>query len=185
MTDHPDDAALREELVSSEPGFDGRLLHVRVDHVRLADGTPARREVVQHPGAVAILPMLDDRRVVLLRQFRQPAGEVLWEVPAGTLHPGEAPADCARRELIEEIGYAAGSLEPLTSMYVAPGYTSEIIHLFVARDLRPAPPNLDHDERLHPVVLDLDQVHAMIATSEIRDAKTICAVLLAAEARRR
>jgi ADP-ribose pyrophosphatase len=179
MADLPGDEALREETVGSERAFDGSLLHVRVDRVRLADGTEARREVVEHPGAVAILPLLDDGRVVLERQFRQPAGEILWEIPAGTLKPGEDPEECARRELAEETGYSPESLEPLASIYLAPGYSSEIIHLFVARRLRPVARNTDHDERVHPVAVEMERVIAMIASGEIRDAKTVCAVLLA------
>jgi ADP-ribose pyrophosphatase len=178
MADLPGDEALREETVGSESAFDGNLLHVRVDRVRLADGTEARREVVEHPGAVAILPLLDDGRVVLERQFRQPAGEILWEIPAGTLKPGEDPEECARRELAEETGYSPDSLEPLASVYLAPGYSSEMIHLFAARGLRPVQRNPDYDERVHPVAVEMERVIAMIASGEIRDAKTVCAVLL-------
>lgn len=175
---HADDA-LREETVASQRAFDGRLVKVRVDTVRLADGSEARREVVEHPGAVAVLPVLDDGRVILERQWRQPVGEALWEIPAGTLTPGEAPEDCARRELAEEIGYAPGGLERLTSVFLAPGYSSEMIHLFVARGLREVEGHADADERIHAAPLTLDRVRAMIANGEIRDAKTVCAVLLA------
>jgi ADP-ribose pyrophosphatase len=180
MTNHPGDEALREETVASTRAFKGSLINVRVDRVRLADGTESRREVVEHPGAVAVLPFLDERNIVLERQFRQPTGEVLWEIPAGTLHPGEDPEHCARRELEEETGYAADKLELLASPYLAPGYSSEVIHIFVATGLRKTERNTDHDERVHPVVIEFERVLAMIAGGEIKDAKTVCAVLLMA-----
>ncbi|UCH36706.1 MAG: NUDIX hydrolase [Armatimonadota bacterium] len=179
----PGDEALREETVKSIRTFKGMLINVRVDRVRLADGGETRREVVEHPGAVAILPMLDDGRVILLRQFRQPAKEVLWEIPAGTLHQGEAPEDCARRELTEEIGREPERLEPLAQLYLSPGYSSELMHLFLARGLREAYGKADDDERVRPVTLDFDRVLDMIHSGEIKDAKTVCAVLLA-QARR-
>jgi len=184
MTDLPEDEGLREETVASTRTFKGHLISVRVDRVRLADGSEARREVVEHPGAVAILPILDDGRVILERQFRQPAGEVLWEIPAGTLHEGEDPQDCARRELAEETGYRPDILEPLASVYLAPGYSTEVIHLFVARGLQPVGQRTDVDERVRTVILDFDRVLEMIATGEIRDAKTVCAVLLARDSLR-
>lgn len=174
----PADEALREETIASTRTFKGHLISVRVDRVRLADGSEARREVVEHPGAVAVLPMLDDGRVILERQFRQPTREVLWEIPAGTLTPDESPEDCARRELEEEIGYRPESLEPLASVYLAPGYSSEMIHLFLARGLREVGAKTDHDERIRPVVIEFERVLAMIASGEIKDAKTVCAVLL-------
>lgn len=181
MSESQADDELREETITSQGVFDGRLLKVRVDTVRLADGSEARREVVEHPGAVAILPLLDDGRVILERQWRQPVGEVLWEMPAGTLTPGETPEACARRELAEEIGFAPEKLERLASVYLAPGYSSEIIHLFVARGLRPVEGHTDADERIRAVPLTLDRVRAMIASGEIRDAKTVCALLLATD----
>jgi ADP-ribose pyrophosphatase len=182
MTELPEDESLREETIASIRTFKGHLVNLRVDRVRLADGSEARREVVEHPGAVAVLPMLDDGRVILERQFRQPAGKVLWEIPAGTLTPGEAPEDCARRELAEETGYRPDVLEPLASVYLAPGYSTEVIHLFVARGLQLVGQQTDADERVRAVVLDFDRVLGMIASGEIKDAKTVCAVLLAKDA---
>jgi ADP-ribose pyrophosphatase len=175
----PADEGLREQTVASTRAFKGHLISVRVDRVRLADGSEARREVVEHPGAVAVLPMLDDGRVILERQFRQPTREVLWEIPAGTLTPGESAQDCARRELAEETGYSPETLELLASVYLAPGYSSEMIHLFVARGLREVGANRDHDERIQPVVIEFERVLAMISGGEIKDAKTVCAALLA------
>ena len=179
MTDLPGDEALRERTIRSSEAFAGRLVKVRVDTVRLADGSEARREVVGHPGAVAILPLLDDGRVILERQFRQPVSEILWEIPAGTLKRGEDPEDCARRELAEETGYSPNKLELLASVYLAPGYSSELIRLFVARGLRKTAPNTDADERIRTFAVEFDRLLEMIATGEIKDAKTICAALLA------
>ncbi|HUT75530.1 MAG TPA: NUDIX hydrolase [Armatimonadota bacterium] len=179
MADCPGDEVLREETVASTRAFKGSLINVRVDRVRLADGTETRREVVEHPGAVAVLPFLDERHVVLERQFRQPTGEVLWEIPAGTLHPGEDPERCAGRELEEETGYSADKLELLASPYLAPGYSSEVIHIFVATGLRKTERNTDHDERVHPVVVEFTRALEMVRRGEIKDAKTLCAVLMA------
>ena len=134
---------LREEVLRSEIAFRGRLLTVRVDHVRLPDGHESTREVVVHPGAVAMVPLLDARHVLLVRHWRNATGRALLEIPAGTLNPGEDPLACAERELMEEIGYRPRQLTPLYSTFLAPGYSSEMLHIFLAEDL--APEKLAHD----------------------------------------
>lgn len=169
---------LAERLVSSRNVFTGRLISVRVDEVELADGSRTSREVVVHPGAVAIVPLLPANRVVMIRQYRHPAGKVLYELPAGTLQPGESPADCAHRELLEETGYQAGDLAPLFSMYLSPGYCTELIHLFLATGLKPgASTGADSDERVEPFILTLPEALAMIGRGDVQNAAAVAGLL--------
>jgi ADP-ribose pyrophosphatase len=170
---------LHEEIVSTEEIFSGKLLTVKREEVLLPDGTRSRREVVYHPGAVTMVPLTERGTVILVRQFRLPAGKALLEIPAGVLQANESPADCAKRELAEEINMEAGNLEQLTSFYLAPGYSSELIHLFLARDLRPTSGRPDFDERLEKVELPFGEALALIDKKEIQDGKTIAGLLLA------
>lgn len=167
-----------EVTLHSRRVFEGKVVSLRVDTVRIANGREATREVVEHPGAVAMVPFLPDGRVILVRQFRQATGRVLLEIPAGTLHPGEEPEECARRELREEIGYEPGRLERMFSSYLAPGYSSEMLHVFLAGELKPAEGSTDEDETVEAEVLPLQKAVDMIRTGEIKDAKTICGLLL-------
>ena len=130
---------LTEITITSTRIYEGRIINLRVDTVRLPNGREGRREVIEHSGAVAVVPMRDRETVLLVRQWRVPAGKALLEIPAGGMEAGEAPEACARRELAEEIGMIPGRLLPLYSAYVAPGYSSEIIHGFLALDLSDAP----------------------------------------------
>lgn len=174
MTDH-----LREEVISSEVAFSGRLLTLRIDTVRLPDGRLSTREVVVHPGAVAMVPVLDADHVLLVRQWRSAAGRALLEIPAGTLSPGEDPAACAARELMEEIGYRPNKLSPLYATYLAPGYSSEKLHVFLAEDLVPERLPHDEDENLEVVTLRWDEINAMMLRGEFADSKTLAGLLLA------
>lgn len=172
------DPELIERLISSETAFKGRLISLHVDEVELSDGRRARREVVDHPGAVAIVPLLPDDRVVLIRQYRHAAGKVLYELPAGTLAPGESPLACARRELAEETGYEAKHMRLLFSTYLSPGYSSEIIHIFAASGLRrTACAGPDADERLELAVMPLQDAVAMVGRGEVQNAAAICGLL--------
>jgi len=170
---------LTEKTLESKRVFEGRLVNLRVDTVELPNGRTTTREVVEHKGAVAIVPMLDHEKIVLVRQFRQPAGAVLLEIPAGTLDKGEDPADCARRELVEEIGYFPEKLTEMFHSYLAPGYSTEMLHTFLAEDLRKARENRDLDEFIEIVPVNLRDAVEMINTGEIMDAKSICGILLA------
>jgi len=167
-----------EQIVASEEVFSGRLFRVKVEEVVLADGARARREVVYHPGAVAIVALTESGNVILVRQFRLPAGKALLEIPAGVMRENEAPEECARRELAEETGTSPSHLVRLCSIYLAPGYSSELIHLFLARGLRPAWAEADEDERLERVEVPLSQALEMIDRGEIQDGKTIAGLYL-------
>lgn len=170
---------MRELTLASETLFEGRLLQLRRDTVRLPNGRESVREVVVHPGAVAVVPVLDDGRVLLVRQFRYAAGKPLLEIPAGTLRPGEDPPECAQRELREETGYTARRLEPVASFYLAPGYSTELLHLFWATGLTPAEGERDEDEILEIVPMNLHEAVAAIDRGEIQDAKSVAGLLLA------
>ncbi|MCS7191910.1 MAG: NUDIX hydrolase [Armatimonadetes bacterium] len=167
-----------EKMLSSEIAFEGRLISLRRDEVQLSDGRKSVREVVIHPGAVAVVPLTSDRKVLLVRQFRYAVRKNLIEIPAGTLHHDETPEECAQRELSEEIGFTAGKLERLTSLYLAPGYSTELIYLFIATELTPTEGERDQDEILEVVKMSLEEAIAAIERGEIQDAKTIAALLL-------
>jgi ADP-ribose pyrophosphatase len=151
----------------------------RVERLRreLPDGTVKQREIIRHPGSVVIMPWIDGERVCLIRNFRMAAGQPLIELPAGTLEPGESPADCAARELIEETGYRAGRLEWLTSFYAAPGILDEQMQLFVATDLTAGTPRREAGEEIENVIVHRTEALAMIQRGEIRDAKTMVGLM--------
>lgn len=157
----------------------GRKFDFEIVTFPTRDGGSAKLEVVRHPGAVVVVPLLEGARVALIRNLRPAVGSTLWEFPAGTLEPGEGPAKAAARELEEETGYAAGSIIPLGDFYTTPGMTNELMHAFLAADLRKTAQNLEQDETIevHPVTL----AHAfdMIDRAELADAKSILALLLA------
>ncbi len=159
----------------------GRVGDFGLEDVVLPNGRAVTLEVLRHPGASAVLPLHDDGTITLLRQHRHAAGGTIWEVPAGKLEPDEDPAECAARELQEEAGLV-GTLEHVSSILPAPAYTDERIHLYVATGLRAVPMQLDADEVLHPVRMPLAEARARMARGEIVDAKTICAIALAATA---
>ena len=141
------------------------------------DGDEIVREVIEHPGAAVILPVLDDGRVVLIRNVRRTVGKTLWEIPAGTLDPGEAPEACAAREVEEETGYKAGTITPLTSFYASPGILDERMHGFLATDLTPSRQQLDNDEEIEVFPIPQWQVRDMIKDGHIEDGKTIALLL--------
>jgi ADP-ribose pyrophosphatase len=170
---------LTERTVESKRIYDGRIVSLRVDTVELPDGKTAHREIVEHRGAVAIVPMLDSQQIVMVRQYRQAAGEVLLEIPAGTLGAGEDPEECARRELIEETGYSAHEMTRLFGSYLSPGYSDEMLHTYLATGLTEGPGLQDEDEFVEVVKINLSDVMRMIQLGEIKDAKSICGCLLA------
>ena len=134
---------------------------------------PVRRDVIVHPGAVVILPILDDRRIVMIRNYRYTVEEELWELPAGTREPDEAPIETARRELEEEAGYRPGRMTPLIEFYTSPGILTERMHAFLATELTPVGQNLQGTERISVHLLDVERVRRMLANGEFHDGKTI------------
>ena len=171
---------LREESIQSETVFDGDLLDVRRDTVRLPDGGTAAREWVHHPGAAAVVPVDGEGRVVLVRQFRFPPRREFWEVPAGKLdRPGEPPLEVAKRELAEEVGLRAERWTELGATYPTIGYSDERIFLFLARDLSDADVESDADEFVEPFRVPFAEAVAMARRGEIEDAKSCVALLLA------
>lgn len=169
-----------EKVLNEQSVFSGRVIKLSVLDVELQDGSQSKRELVKHPGAVAVLPIDAEGNVLLVRQFRIAAGRVLTEVPAGTLNVGEDPLLCAERELQEEVGYRPGKLESLGGIFVAPGYTTEFIHLYLATDLQEARLEQDADEFIEVDRVPFAQVIDMIERGEIIDGKSIVCVLRAA-----
>jgi ADP-ribose pyrophosphatase len=166
-----------EIVTESKPIFEGRILKMHVDTVQLSNGKTSTREIVEHRGAVAMVPLLDRKTVVMVRQFRLAAGGELLEIPAGTRDPGEDVTACAHRELGEEINYAAGRMQKLFESFMAPGYSTEVIHTFVAQDLTPTQGHADDDEFLEIITLPLEDAIGKIMNGEIRDAKSISGLL--------
>lgn len=165
-----------ERTISSRLLHEGRHFSFLRDEVELPNGLKAYRDIVRHPGAVAIVPVLPDGRIVLVRQYRYAAGKPLLEIPAGTLEEGEDPLECARRELIEETGYEASELTAMLSCYMAPGYSDEVIHFFEARGLREVGMSPEEDESIEVEVSEMGEIARMIEENIIEDAKTIIGI---------
>ncbi|MBI3090433.1 MAG: NUDIX hydrolase [Candidatus Tectomicrobia bacterium] len=153
--------------------YKGRIVHLFVEDVTLPNGTPCSLEIIRHMGAAAIVPLLPDGRVVMVHQYRHATGGRLWEIPAGTLAAGETPEVCAHRELAEETGYRAGSLEKIAEIFTAPGFCDEKIHIFLATGLTPCRQTLDADEVLSVEPRPLEELMEMVWRFEISDAKSI------------
>lgn len=166
-----------EVTLHTEEIYNGKIIHLTVLDVRLPDGKTVKREVVKHPGAVAIVALDTAQNVLFVRQYRTAAARTLLEIPAGTLNPGEEPMACAAREMQEETGYFPDKLEALGGIFVAPGYTSEYIHLFYALAVRESRLAMDADEFIEVVRYPLSEALAMIERGEINDGKTVAALL--------
>jgi ADP-ribose pyrophosphatase len=171
--------SLEEKTLESKLIYDGRVVHLHLDTVQLPNGKTALREVVRHNGAVAVVPIDRDGNVILVQQYRHPAGRVLLEIPAGTLYVGEDPDICVERELQEETGYKPGKIIRLGGIFLAPGYSTEYIHLYLATDLVESRLDMDEDEFIEVERLPLAEIYQRIAHGEIADSKTICAMTLA------
>ncbi|HUF36647.1 MAG TPA: NUDIX hydrolase [Gemmatimonadales bacterium] len=169
-------------LISTERLYTGRIVNLDLDTVGFPDGSTGRLEMLRHPGASAVVPLLDppsdpDPRVVLIRQFRHAAEDFIWEVPAGRLDSGETPETCAARELEEETGLRAGRLEPLTTIYTTPGFTDERIHLFLATGLEPGTHHREADEFMEVETRRWSEVMALVRTGRIVDGKTLACLM--------
>jgi ADP-ribose pyrophosphatase len=159
--------------------YQGRVVNLNLETVRLPNGATVELEIIHHPGAAAIVPMKDEETVLLIRQYRHAAGGYILEIPAGTLRPGEDPGACAARELEEEIGFRPSALEPLAAFFTTPGFTDEVIHIYKATGLTPGKQNLDHDEVLEVVELPFREAIGRIGDGTIRDGKTIVGLQVA------
>ena len=170
---------LTEKTLESKILFAGKILTLRFDTVSLPNGRQATREVIEHPGAVAVVPIMDDGRIILVRQYRHPLGELMLEIPAGKLDKGESPDDCVRRELAEETGYIGRNIRKITSIHTTPGFSNELIHIYIARDLVPTDQNLDEDEFINVEYYTKDEIKSMLDNGVFSDAKTMVGLLLA------
>ena len=174
------DAVSRRRVIYRGTKFD-----LALEPYRRADGTDAERELVVHPGAVVLVPLVDAQHVCLVENERYAAGKTLLEVPAGTIDPGESPEQTAGRELVEETGYRAGRISRIREWYVSPGFLTEKMYLFLCEDLAAGPPELQPDERLCPVVVRWVDAVAMALDGRIEDAKSIVALLVCDRLRKR
>ncbi len=166
-----------DETLSSSYLYRGVIVNVRQDMVQTAGGKKAFREIVEHPGAVAILAVDRQGHILMVKQYRQPAGKFMLEIPAGKIEPGEEPLDCAKRELPEETGMQGRSWSEVYCFYPSPGFCDELIYLYSARDLEPVKPaTSDPDEEITCITMPLKEAAKRIADGEITDGKTIIAV---------
>ena len=168
-----------EKRLDGEVKYSGVIVKVRVDHAELENGKIVRREVVEHPGGVGILPVDDEGNCYMVRQYRYPFSRQLLEIPAGKLEYGEDPLECAVRELSEETGFSADEMIPLGRCLTSPGFSSEVLHIYLARGLRAGKSHLDENEFLNVEKHPLAELAAMAENNEIEDAKTLIAVLKA------
>jgi ADP-ribose pyrophosphatase len=171
-------------LLATKRVYAGKRISVDLDHVRFPNGSEGRLEMVRHPGASAVIPFLDpiqssDPRVILIRQYRWAAEDVMWEIPAGTLDQGESPERCAHRELREEAGVTAAHLRHLTTIYTTPGFTDELIHLYAATDLTRQDTAHEADEFIETHEVRWNEIGRMIRDGRICDSKTISALMWA------
>jgi ADP-ribose pyrophosphatase len=167
-----------EKTLESKRVYEGRIINLRLDSVSLENGNTAMREVVEHPGAVGIVALKENGDIVMVKQYRKAVEQVLLELPAGKLEQGENPLDCAARELTEETGYTAGDLRYLVSFYTSPGFSNEIMHMFLATNLKEGKKDPDDDEMVETVEISRDRAMDMILKGEIKDGKTIAGILL-------
>ena len=166
-----------EKTISSSTKFEGRVVDLKVDQVELINGKIATREVVEHPGGVAIVPLDENNNVLMVRQFRYPFKKELLEIPVGKFEKGEDPDECAVRELSEETGCSAGKMISLGKMYSSPGFCSEVLHVYLAMDLSYGKMHLDEDEFLNVERVPLSKLIDMIMANELPDAKSVIGIL--------
>ena len=169
------------EQIESQSIFRGAVFEVVRDRLREENGFEIVREIVRHSGGAGCLPLFDDGRIALVKQYRHPARRELLEIPAGKIESGETPMACAMRELEQEIGFRAGRIEALAEFYSTPGFCEERLYVYLATDLQPVEQNLDHDEFVEVVYLPFTEAVMMLERGEFEDSKTIIALLLAAQ----
>lgn len=167
---------LTEIQTESKEIFNGKIVHLFLDKVSLPDGRSATREVVKHPGAVAIIAADEEGKLLLVRQFRYPMSKIIYEIPAGKLEPEENPDDAARRELEEETGHQCKKMEKVSTFYSSPGFSDELMHIYFTDSLIPGRQHLDEDEFLEVYAVTLEEALRMVEDHRIADAKTVYAV---------
>ncbi|WZL74914.1 NUDIX hydrolase [Clostridiaceae bacterium 35-E11] len=168
-----------EKTLKSQKIYEGKMIDLRVDTVKLPGEKHATREIVEHPGAVAIVPITEEGKIIMIKQFRKPVDEALLEVPAGKLDENEDPSVCAARELKEETGYEAENIKFLFKFYTSPGFSNEIMYLYVATQLTPGEAMPDEDEYIDMESYPLEKLLDMIHNGEIKDSKTIIGIMAA------
>lgn len=165
-----------ERTKSSERIFEGKVISLQVDEVELPNGNLSKREIVRHPGAVAVIAVTPEGKLVLVRQFRKPLEKTILEIPAGKLEKGEEPIVCANRELTEETGYQAEQMSHVSSFYTSPGFADELIHIYEATGLTEGEAKPDQDEFVDLVEVTLEEANSFIQSGDIIDAKTVFAI---------
>ena len=167
---------VEEKTISSDRIYTGKVISLKVDTVEIENKGYQKREIVEHQGAVAIVALTDDDKVVLIKQFRKPIEQVIWEIPAGKLEIGENPKDCAIRELKEETGYSAKNIKLIHKFFTSAG-----LYIFLATGLNKGEPEFDEDEIIEKYEIDINEARNMVINNEIEDAKTAIGILLAKE----
>jgi ADP-ribose pyrophosphatase len=165
----------------SETIYQGKILNLKLEPMHLEDGRTIRLEIVEHGDSVGVLPVTEAGTALLVRQYRHAIRETLLEIVAGSADPGEAPEQAAQREMMEEVGERARQIVPLGGIYLCPGYTTEFMHLFLARGLEPALGTADEDEQIELAEISLEELYRQARAGELRDAKTVAALLMAEE----
>ncbi|QED48512.1 NUDIX hydrolase [Cytobacillus dafuensis] len=169
---------LEEKTINIEKIFTGKVISLQLEDVELPNGNTSKREIIKHPGAVAVLALTDDEKIVMVEQYRKALEKTIVEIPAGKLEPGEDPLECAKRELEEETGYDCKEMDWLISFYTSPGFADEIVHLYIAKGLvqKENAASLDEDEFVNLIELTLEEAEQFLKEKKIYDAKTAYAV---------
>ncbi len=173
---------MKEKTIDSTGVFNGKFINLKVDRVELPDGKESSREVVFHPGAAVVAALTEQNEIVLIRQFRYAVGEVLWELPAGKLEKDEDPLECAKRELAEETGFGAREWQCLSVFFTTPGFSNEVLYLYLASDLYQDQREADSEEFIELHKIPYSKALSMVMSGEIKDAKTIIGILLTRQA---
>lgn len=172
--------SFNEKTISSETKYKGKILNLRIDTVESVNGE-STREIVEHSGGAVVLPLLPNKNVVMIRQFRKPLERDVLEIPAGKIEQGESPEETAFRELQEETGYMANNMTLLTKMYPSVGYSEELLYIYLATDLEPGETDFDENEDIDTYSYHIDDLYEMVMEGKIQDAKTQVAILMTVE----
>lgn len=172
---------VEEKTISSDKIYTGKVVNLRIDTVEIPNNGYQKREIVEHMGAVGILALTEDKKVILVKQFRKPIEKVIWEIPAGKLEIGENPKECAIRELKEETGYSPENIKLIHKFFTSAGFSNEKLYIYLATGLKSGNTNFDEDEFLDIFEIDFEEAYNMVLKNEIEDAKTAIGILMAKE----